>query len=80
MSTFVFKAMDALGQPAKGEVDAETKQTVADQLKAKGLIVLDIAEKGRASKDLELPFMNRIKIGDLAILSAASWRRWSPAA
>jgi type IV pilus assembly protein PilC len=69
MSTFVFKAMDPLGQHAKGEVDAESKQSVADQLKGKGLIVLDIAEKGRASKDIELPWANRIKLGDLAILS-----------
>jgi len=69
MSTFVFKAIDVLGHHAKGEVDAESKQSVADQLKAKGLIVLDIAEKGRASKDLELPFANRIKLGDLAIMS-----------
>jgi type IV pilus assembly protein PilC len=69
MSTYVFKAIDGFGQQAKGEVDAETKQSVADQLKGKGLIVLDIVEKGRASKDLELPWANRIKLGDLAILS-----------
>jgi len=69
MSTYVFRAIDLLGQQAKGEVDAESKQSVADQLKAKGLIVLDIAEKSRASKDIELPWANRIKIGDLAILS-----------
>jgi type IV pilus assembly protein PilC len=69
MSTYVFKAMDLLGQQAKGEVDADSKQTVADQLKAKGLIVVDIAEKGRASKALALPGANRIKLGDLAILS-----------
>jgi type IV pilus assembly protein PilC len=69
MSTYVFKAIDIVGKHAKGEVDAESKQSVADQLKAKGLIVLDIAEKGRASKDLELPFLNRIKLGDLAILT-----------
>ncbi len=69
MSTYVFKAMDVLGQQAKGEVDAESKQTVADQLKAKGLIVVDIAEKGRASKPIELPWANRIKLGDLAIFS-----------
>jgi len=69
MSTYTFKAIDVLGQHAKGEVDAESKQSVADQLKAKGLIVLEIAEKGRASKDIELPFLNRIKLGDLAILT-----------
>ena len=51
MSTYVVpRRSTSLGQQAKGEVDAESKQSVADQLKAKGLIVLDIAEKGRASQ------------------------------
>ncbi|MDX6690963.1 MAG: type pilus assembly protein PilC [Solirubrobacteraceae bacterium] len=68
MSTYVFKAIDLKGQQAKGEVEAESKQSVADQLKSKGLIVLDIADK-RSSKEIELPWMGRIKLGDLAILS-----------
>ncbi len=69
MSTFAFRAIDPLGQQAKGEVDAESKQSVADQLKGKGLIVLEIAEKGRASQPLEIPYFNRIKLGDLSIMS-----------
>ncbi|MGH2920064.1 MAG: type II secretion system F family protein [Solirubrobacteraceae bacterium] len=68
MSTYVFKAIDLMGQQAKGEVEAESKQSVADQLKAKGLIVLDIADK-RSSKEIELPWMNRVKLGDLSIMS-----------
>lgn len=55
MSTYVFKAIDLAGQQAKGEVEAESKQSVADQLKQKGLIVLDIAEKRAAAKEIELP-------------------------
>ena len=35
MPTFVFKAMDLAGMPARGEVDAVSKQAVADQLKAR---------------------------------------------
>ena len=69
MSTYVFKAIDLGGQQAKGEVEAESKQSVADQLKQKGLIVLDIAEKGAASRDIELPWANRIKIGDLSVMT-----------
>ncbi len=34
MATFVFKAMDAAGVPAKGEVEAVSKKDVADQLQA----------------------------------------------
>jgi type IV pilus assembly protein PilC len=68
MSTYVFKAIDLMGQQAKGEVEAESKQNVADQLKSKGLIVLDIADK-RTSKEIELPWANRVKLGDLSIMS-----------
>jgi len=68
MSTYVFKALDLMGQQAKGEVEAESKQSVADQLKAKGLIVLDIDDK-RSSKEIELPWSNRVKLGDLSIMS-----------
>jgi len=69
VSTFVFKAIDLAGQQARGEVDAESKQSVVDQLKQKGLIVVDIAEKSAASKDIELPWANRIKIDDLSIMT-----------
>ena len=33
MATYVFKAMDLSGLPAGGEVEAKSKQDVADQLK-----------------------------------------------
>src|SRR5919202_4401689 len=68
MSTYVFKAMDVTGAKASGEVEAESKQVVADQLKQRGLIVLDIADKGQ-SKELEIPFFNRIKAQDLTIFT-----------
>ena len=69
MSTYVFKAIDLAGKQAKGEVQAESKQSVADQLKQKGLIVLDIGEKSAATKDIELPWGNKIKLGDLSIMT-----------
>jgi type IV pilus assembly protein PilC len=68
MSTFVFKAMDLTGAKATGEVDADTKQAVADQLKARGLIVLDITAK-HASKELKLPWGNRVKVDELTIMT-----------
>jgi type IV pilus assembly protein PilC len=68
MSTYVFKAMDVTGAKASGEVEAESKQIVADQLKQRGLIVLDIADK-HTSKQITLSFMNRIKPADLTILT-----------
>src|SRR3977135_160334 len=68
MSTYVFKAMDLTGAKASGEVEADSKQVVADQLKQRGLIGLDIADK-RAAKELDLGFLNRIKPQDLTILT-----------
>jgi type IV pilus assembly protein PilC len=68
MSTFVFKAMDVAGVKARGEVEADSKQAVADQLKARGMIVLDIADK-HASREIQLSFMERAKAQDLAVFS-----------
>ena len=68
MPTFVFKAMDLAGVPARGEVEAVSKQDVADQLKQRGLIVLDIAGKYR-SKELNLEVFSRVKPDDLAVAS-----------
>ena len=44
MGVSVWKAMDLTGAKATGEVDAETKQAVADQLKSRGMIVLDMSD------------------------------------
>ena len=68
MSTYVFKAMDLAGLRAQGEVEADSKQVVSDQLKARGLIVLDIADK-HASREINLNFLQRVKLGDIAVLT-----------
>jgi type IV pilus assembly protein PilC len=68
MSTYVFKAIDLAGTKAGGEVEAESKQAVADQLKSRGLIVLDVADK-HASRQIELAFMKRVKPAELAVFS-----------
>src|SRR5437588_9398409 len=68
MSTYVFKAIDLTGGKARGEVEAESKQAVSDQLKQRGLIVLDIADK-HSSREIELGFAKRVKANELAIFS-----------
>lgn len=68
MSTYTFKAMDIAGAAMRGQVEAETKQAVSDQLKARNLIVLDVVEK-HASREINLTVFERIKLGDLAVLS-----------
>ena len=68
MGAYVWKAMDLAGAKATGEVDADSKQVVADQLKSRGLIVLDIADK-HSSKQINLGFLKRIKPADLTIMT-----------
>ncbi len=68
MSTFAFKAIDVSGREARGEVDAESKQLVADQLKQRGLIVLAIDDKG-GSKEIRLPGSNKVKAEALTIMT-----------
>jgi type IV pilus assembly protein PilC len=68
MSTYVFKAMDLAGVKAKGEIEADSKQAVSDQLRARGLIVLDIGDK-YASREIELSFLKSVKAADLAVFS-----------
>src|ERR1019366_172897 len=68
MSTYVFKAMDLTGAKAGGELEAASKQAVADQLKARGLVVLDVTDK-HASREIELAFLKRVKAAELAVFS-----------
>jgi type IV pilus assembly protein PilC len=54
MATFAFKALDLSGVPTRGEIEADDKKTVAQQLRGKGLIVLDIEEHKSAADVGEL--------------------------
>jgi type IV pilus assembly protein PilC len=44
-STFAFRAMDVAGAATAGELEAESKAQVSEQLRQRGLIVLDVSEK-----------------------------------
>ncbi len=70
MTTFAFRAVDVAGVPSRGEVDAETKGQVSEQLRERGLIVLDVAEKNEAMK-LEKLFdrFRSVKMRELAVFS-----------
>src|SRR3954449_2615207 len=70
MSTYAFRAVDLTGVPARGEMDASSKSVVSDQLRERGLIVLDVNEK-RESMQLERIFQ-RFKSVNLRALSVFS--------
>src|SRR3989440_754851 len=67
MATFAFKAVDLAGVPTRGELDGEDKQTVASQLRAKGLIVLDIEEHKTTDLGDYVGRWKRIKPQELTI-------------
>ncbi|HEX5822669.1 MAG TPA: type II secretion system F family protein [Solirubrobacterales bacterium] len=70
MSTYAFRAVDVAGVPSRGEVDAETKGQVTEQLRERGLIVLDVSEKNEAMR-LEKLFdrFRSIPMRDLAVFA-----------
>lgn len=70
MATYAFRAVDVAGAPARGEVEAGSKAQVTEQLRQRGLIVLDVSEQRDALK-LESLFerFQRVKMRDLAVFS-----------
>jgi len=70
MSTFAFRAVDLAGVPSRGEVEASSKAQVAEQLRQRGLIVLDVSEQREALK-LESVFQ-RFKSVNMRELSVFS--------
>ena len=69
MAVFAFKAFDLAGVATRGEIDAETKQVVSAQLRAKGLIVTDIDEQKPASAGDLLSGFKKVKPAELTIAS-----------
>jgi type IV pilus assembly protein PilC len=70
MATYAFKALDLTGVSTRGELDADDKQTVASQLRGRGLIVLDIEEKkGAADVGDMLARFKKVKAQELTVIT-----------
>jgi len=69
-STFAFRAMDLNGAASAGEVEADSKAQVTEQLRQRGLIVLEVSEKANpfAIEDLFKRF-KKVDMRELAIFS-----------
>ena len=69
-STYAFRAIDLAGMPSRGEVAADSKAAVTEQLRSRGLIVLDVSEKNEAFK-IEHVFkrIRGIPMRELAVFS-----------
>jgi type IV pilus assembly protein PilC len=69
-TTFTFRAMDVAGTATAGEIEAESKSQVSDQLRQRGLIVLDVSEKSNPLKIEDV--MRRWKSVDMRELAVYS--------
>jgi type IV pilus assembly protein PilC len=69
-STFTFRALDLAGSATAGELEAESKAQVSEQLRQKGLIVLDVSEKSNPIKIEDV--MRRWKSVDMRELAVFS--------
>jgi type IV pilus assembly protein PilC len=69
-ATFAFEAVDLSGAPTKGEIEAESKAQVAEQLRQRGLVVLEVSEKSKPVKveDIFRRFKG-VPMRDLSIVS-----------
>jgi type IV pilus assembly protein PilC len=66
MSTFAYKALDPTGTTIQGEIEADDKVAVASQLRARGLIVVDIDEQGVGGGDIFERF-KKVKPDELTV-------------
>jgi type IV pilus assembly protein PilC len=69
-TTFAFRAMDLAGAASSGEVEAESKAQVTEQLRQRGLIVLEVSEKANPFniEDLFKRF-KKVDMRELAVFS-----------
>ena len=67
-ATFTYKAVDASGIPSTGEIAGATKQAVTEELKARGLTVMDLKAK-KSGLQAELSFVKRVKPSELTVMT-----------
>jgi type IV pilus assembly protein PilC len=69
-TTFAFRAMDLAGSASTGELEGESKAQVSEQLRQRGLIVLEVSEKSSSADVGE--FLKRFKGVDMRELAIFS--------
>ena len=67
-ATFTYSAVDAAGLPSKGEVAGATKQAVLEELRSRGLTVMDLKQK-KTGLQMEITLVKRVKASELTVMS-----------
>jgi type IV pilus assembly protein PilC len=65
---FTYKAVDASGIPSTGEIVGATKDSVIQELKARGLTVMDLKEK-KTGLSMEITIVKRVKAAELTVMT-----------
>src|SRR5918994_755693 len=67
-ATFTYSAVDAAGFPSKGEVAGATKAAVIEELRSRGLTVMDLKQK-KTGFQMEITLIKRVKASELTVMS-----------
>ncbi|MDP9378031.1 MAG: type II secretion system F family protein [Actinomycetota bacterium] len=67
-STYSFRALDPAGAEEIGEITAQSKAEVSEQLRARGFVVQDVTEK-KSALNMELSFGKRVKAHELTVMT-----------
>jgi type IV pilus assembly protein PilC len=68
-STFAYTALDASGLPHKGELSGESKQSITEELKSRGLRVMSLDEK-KSGMNMDIKLLpKRVKPTELTVMS-----------
>lgn len=68
METYSYKGVSAEGKNTKGTVEAESPKHAVAQLKAQGIIPIDVEKQSVMNKEIELPGLKRkVKTRDLCV-------------
>ncbi len=67
MPSFGYVAVNSLGKTKKGSIEAEDLEQARALLKRNDLTAIELKEQGILTKDIDLPFFNRVKPRDLGV-------------
>jgi type IV pilus assembly protein PilC len=67
-ATFAYKAVDASGIPSKGEIAGATASAVQEELRSRGLTVMDLREK-KGALQADLTLFKRVKAQELTVMT-----------
>lgn len=69
MPTFEYKTRNHQGKTIAGSVEAPSEELAGSILSERGLIIVSLSSAEKGSMDISIPFLNKIKVKDIVVLS-----------